>query len=245
VIGQVRHPSLGALKAEGGERVASELSRLTGNYPIVNWQKEASLIVSKDGQRDVAEQLTGPTIWQLTSADESWRVFISPIFIALETTRYAGRTDFLARLASILRHYEKLVELPYVTRFGVRYTNRLTGQDLDRLEEIIQPQLVGVAATKMPADASLSHVFSSAAFRGPSETLHVNWGLLPPNGQFDPTFASIQERSWILDIDAFEEIKAAFDVDSTLLAIERLSARAYHCFRWATTDKFVDTYKER
>jgi uncharacterized protein (TIGR04255 family) len=228
---------------DGAEETARELSKtLSGEFPIINRVKEVSLVVAQDGSASLEHQ--GQTTWRVESKDQRWRISINHEFIALETTLYRGRRHLISRFQKILGLYQKIVDPPLFTRMGVRYTNRLIGDDLDRIAKLIRPQLLGIVSTDLPDGVALSHAISSAIFSGPSDRLLINWGLLPSKGKFDPTFPAADEASWVLDIDAFIEQTAEFDTGRLTAMADGLCDRSHRCFRWAVTPEFLAAHRK-
>ena len=242
VIAQVRHPPLTALIADTGKETALRVAEgLSASYPIFEETRDAQYIVTSDG---IEERQTASSTWHLRSADEQWQVSFGREFVALDASSYAGRNDFHVRLEEALRVYAETVSPPSATRLGIRYTNRIEDQALlADMPRFIRQELLGPLSSDLPREITLAHVFSQAQFNEPAGGLVLNWGLLPPNGLFDPTLKPLTTTSWVLDIDAFSSTRLPFDPTSLVDASKSLADRAYRSFRWAVKEDFLQAFR--
>jgi uncharacterized protein (TIGR04255 family) len=82
----------------------------------------------------------------------------------------------------------------------------------------------------------------------PEDAGHVTtrWGLVPPRGTVDPGAVDpIDEKSWLLDVDAFRAGPQTLDVEALVDQTRRFAERIYSVFRWAVTDEFLRRYGGR
>jgi uncharacterized protein (TIGR04255 family) len=187
----------------------------------------------------VSQQAAG-TIFQLRSADEVWRISLSETFVTLETSSYTSREDFCGRLVTILAALEKVAEIPFVTRVGFRYINRVDNpDDFSRLSELVERAVLGGAAVPLGDRARMVHTLSEAVYEVGDVSLLVRWGQLPPGATIDPSVEASANPSWILDLDAFRESRLEFEPSPLGDHARTLSAVAYRFFRWATTGEFL------
>ena len=74
----------------------------------------------------------------------------------------------------------------------------------------------------------------------------VRWGLLPPHSTVDPgAVNAINEPSWLLDSDTFEQFQSddrVLDIDAIIEKARGYAERNYSIFRWAVTDKLLRRY---
>ncbi|MEV4626418.1 TIGR04255 family protein [Micromonospora sp. NPDC049523] len=244
-LAQVRHPALRVLAngEEGNEAALKVAARLAKHYPIFEAGQESAILVTPEGVKEAKSESSW--IWHLRSPDELWQVSFTRSFIALETSQYQGRTDFLARLTQVLTTYAEEIEPPSYSRVGVRYTNRVSkAEHIGKLAQLVRPELLGLAGTQTPNTARLAQSFGQAQYVTDLGGSTLNWGLLPPNGIFDPTLKPSKDTSWILDIDIFNGKKGPFDATSLSHLVQELATRAYTHFRWAVTEEFLRAFKE-
>ncbi|MFO5473256.1 MAG: TIGR04255 family protein, partial [Dolichospermum sp.] len=78
---------------------------------------------------------------------------------------------------------------------------------------------------------------------GGEDQIIARWGLIPPNGTFDPdAIEPVDEPSWILDLDMSLSKQRDFDVEELLNEAQRFAERIYTFFRWAVTDEFLQHF---
>lgn len=180
------------------------------------------------------------TVWRFTD-EAGWRASLARDFLALETKRYVSRADFLERLRFLLGALTKQVTPARVDRLGVRYIDRIQGEDLDNIGTLIHSELAGVAKT--PFAPQCIHSLSDNLFDLDDAQLAGRWGLLPPNATPDPTtIAPIPQPSWILDLDMSTKSHTDFTKEAILAKAEAFAARIYTFFRWAVTDAFLQRF---
>jgi uncharacterized protein (TIGR04255 family) len=249
VLMQVRYPRLASL-AVGGQvvdRVASALAEV--GYPILSEQQEMSIAITPDG---VSQGPGGGRLLQLRSPDEAWQVTFGAEFLALHTSAYIDRDDFLKRTAAVVDVFASVVNPPFAGRIGFRYVNRIEGPDGQELPRLIRPEVLGGLAVPR-GGAQLAHSINDSVYslgdRGPDgsvlDGLQARWGLLPPGATLDPSLPPSAEESWVLDLDSFRVVKRPFETNVIEQEIRDLSVRAYRYFRWIVTDQFLSHFGRR
>ena len=182
-------------------------------------------------------------VWRFLDTRGEWCVTLTSDFLALETSRYGSRDDFLARFTRILESLVTHVDPRVIDRLGVRYIDRVTGDDLTDLALLVRPEVCGVLSTGLSTDVRYS--ISESVFDLPDSTgqLKTRWGLIPAGGTADPsTIQEIDEPSWLLDVDAFRVETRDLDVGEVIQETRAFAERIYSVFRWAVTDEFLRRY---
>jgi uncharacterized protein (TIGR04255 family) len=173
--------------------------------------------------------------------DGVWKASVAPDFLALETTRYSRRADFLHRLRPVLDALNEVVTPPRVTRIGMRYTDRIT--DPEGLTSLANTALLGMLAEIEHAEWVENQVLQTLLVdSGTGTKVQVRSLCLPPHVGFDPSIEPVGVRSWVLDIDAFEEKPRRWESSVLVDAVEVLAKRSYQVFHWAVTDEFRARY---
>jgi uncharacterized protein (TIGR04255 family) len=233
-----RTPQL--LTEAGGSVIAAHLAR----YPVRRRQVAGPLALAINGiPMPVAQQAN--TVETLSDAAGAWVVSISDTSISLETTDYATRDDFCARALELFEGVAAAALPPVVDRVGVRYINRVAGQErLAQLDGLVIAQLrglVGAVDEQMPLVHSVTE---SQVAIGDSERLQVRSGYLPGGAAFDPSLPPLSEPSWMLDLDVFT-ITAGFPFDPGALTsrLREYADAAYSFFRFAVTDEFLALHR--
>ncbi len=237
VIAQVRFPLVASV--EKRDFIAPLQEAIRSEYPVLRPEQSRSVVLGQQGVMDAREN----TVWRFHDASSAWRVTLAPDFLALETGRYTSRDDFLDRLKRVLEALVAHVNPKVIDRLGVRYIDRVAGDHLKDLPQLVRPEVCGVLSTPMAFHAR--HSISEAVFVLPDDSGQVmtRWGLVPPRGTVDPAAVDpIDEPSWLLDVDAFEAETRELDVEAALQQARGFAERIYSVFRWAVTDEFLRRY---
>ena len=67
---------------------------------------------------------------------------VSDSFVALETSKYDSRDDFVERLTEVAQAMAELYEPVLFDRLGVRYVNRLEGDTVASVARDVDPALL-------------------------------------------------------------------------------------------------------
>lgn len=242
VLCQVRWPDLVAL--QGDIHAAAERfgSLLTG-FPLYSEAQEMSLELSPHG----VTQLPSGTVYQWSSADRATMVTFAKNFVTFTSKRYVNYEEFSVQLREVVTALSEAVEIPLVERIGVRYFNRIAGDEhLARLEELVRPELLGHQALK-PAtqDAQLVQALTQSLFQVGAGHLQARSGMLAPGESIDPTVEPLATQSWVLDIDSFRQSEMLFSVGDVLDGAGRLADAAYDFFKMVIRQGFVDAFDGR
>jgi uncharacterized protein (TIGR04255 family) len=233
VIAQVRFPLVIAL--ERREFVASFQEALRARYPVLR-QEPGGVLAPAGGASALVQ-----TVWRFADISGDWRVSLAPDFLALETTAYSSRSDFLTRLREVVAVLDERAEPKLVDRLGVRYIDRISGPAVDEIAQLVRPEVRGIAGT--PVAAHALHALSETLFVLEKARMVARWGRVPPEATVDAAaIEPISEPSWILDIDMFSTESTPFAVDGVIDSAESFSERIYTLFRWVVTPAFLRRY---
>ena len=240
VIAQVRFPLVASL--EKREFIASFQEAIRGVYPVLRPEESPGVVLGPQGVLDARSN----TSWRFTEASGAWRVTLAPDFLALDTTRYSSRDDFMRRWGVVLQALKEHVAPRVMDRLGIRYIDRVSGQNLTDLPKLVRPEVAGILGSPLAHHAR--HAISENVFVLPEDEgqVTVRWGLLPAQSTVDPGgLGPIDEPSWILDTDAFQSYPAEsceLSVNSVVEQARGFAERIYSIFRWAVTDEFLRRY---
>lgn len=237
VIAQVRFPLIASL--EQRDFVAPFQEALRRDYPVLRPEQSRGVVFGPQGVMEARSN----TVWRFRDTQDVWRVSLSSDFLALETERYTSRNDFMDRLKQVLGALKKHVEPAVVDRIGVRYIDRVVGDNLAEIARLVRPEVAGILATPLAPHTRQS--IAENVFRLPDGEGQVTtrWGKLPERATVDPgALEAIEAPSWMLDIDAFLAETRAFDVDGVVGQARGFAERIYSIFRWAVTDEFLRRY---
>jgi uncharacterized protein (TIGR04255 family) len=203
-------------------------------------EQVANLVITSPSP--VPPRIEEMRIWRFAdkAVDFSWRVSLGTGFVALETTAYRSRTDFLTRLALVLKATEKHFKPAHAQRLGVRHVNRLGGEALEKIATLIKPNALGILADTDELGGAALHLLSEAQLLTVEGLLLSRWGSLPANSTYDPeVLPPLQEPSWIMDFDMFNEADVPFDSEALLHSATAFAERVYGVFRKMVTVEFL------
>lgn len=216
---------------------ALEFGSKLRDYPIFQESQEVAYTITPEGVRQDA----GGTVFQWRSIDATWNVSLGRRFLTLYCTTYSDFSYFSERLALILEQLEVSIGVPLIERVGIRYVNQIVDPQLiQHLSEYVRPDVLGYASlTPASADVRLVSNANHALYSVDDVMLQVRSGMIPPGQQFDPAVPGAPSESWVLDLDAFSDHIAPFDLPSVLATAGKLSDSAYDFFKLVVTDGFV------
>ncbi len=234
VIAQVRFPPI--LSIEKKDFVGSFQEAIREKYPILQPEQTQTFIFGPQGVVQPTLQLT----WRFIDTADSWRVSLAPNFMALETTNYSSRRDFLERLEHLLIAFEQSFNPQIIERFGLRYIDRLIGQDLQDISSLVKPEIAGLMGAEFIEDIHQTINESLFVIPNKGEEIIARWGLIPGGVTFAPdAIEPVAESSWILDIDMSLSKNREFCIEELMSEGRCFAERIYTFFRWAVKDDFL------
>lgn len=237
VIAQVRFPPILALEERTFAASFQDATRTV--YPLVRQEQIQNLMLNSSGVTPVQRQ----SAWRFSDVDDEWRVSVGTGFIAIETTCYKSRDDFIERLRFVLDTFSEHVKPVFMQRLGVRYIDRVTGDALAKIGNLVQPEVLGIMGTRNPEH--VQHSFTETLFTLPGlkEQLLARWAWLPAGATLDRNaIEPVDEPSWLLDLDLFSNERQEFMSEVITAAVRRYAERIYTMFRWVVTDEFLREY---
>jgi uncharacterized protein (TIGR04255 family) len=223
VVCQVRFPPI--LRIAEEKPVAFQ-EQIRKEFPQLEVGRDIVVVSSQDTSPPSAQ--SGSTNFRFKSRDGYMTVSLAPNFYALSTKSYTHWDDFLKCLLLINKAACTVYELPYATRIGLRYINRLslknTGvSDVTELLDILHPEL--------------TTLFKVKCWDTPLETLN-QWLLDGGDGQRLTMRTGFKEEGentfFLLDFDCFVEDDTALDKLPQLC--EQFHNVIYSAFRWCIRD---------
>jgi uncharacterized protein (TIGR04255 family) len=238
VLVQLRFPAI--VELQDRNALVGFQKALREVFPVYRQGNEHALVVA-DGK---VLKSDSSVVHRFSDVDGAWIASLTPEWVALETTSYTTRDEFVARWSKVVAALSAMEQAPAVyDRLGVRYIDQLTGEDATvNLRTIIRHEVLGALALEdsMPEPDQLIAAITQAHFRLDGPQLMARWGRLPANAAMVPGLAPIPQVSWILDMDVFlDEVGRRFDADEIVKATEHAARHAYRFFRWAVTDTFI------
>ena len=243
VIAQVRFPPILTIHKE--ESVADFQEALRAEYPYLHKEEVTDIKVGAGENPRVSEEI----IWRLADHKESatWRVSLGVNFVAIETSKYISRKNFLSRLGTILASVEECFAPAEAQRIGLRYIDHLKGEAVDKIGDLVRPGVLGILQpNKGPADTlreATVRLMTQTEFVAKEGVIIGRWGNLPSNTTYDPDVVkAVDEPSWVLDLDMFTSEALPFKSESLRVTTETFAKRIYSVFRLMVTDEFLKFY---
>jgi uncharacterized protein (TIGR04255 family) len=238
VIAQVRFPVIASIERRDFIGPFQEAIRST--YPILRQEKAMGVVVGPQGGAAVPPE----TIWRFLEEAGHWRVSLAPNFVALETLSYTSRSDFIERFKTVAEAVNEHIEPRIVARLGVRYIDRITDPHMDDIEKLVRKEMLGILASPMVEHVQHSLTETIFALPDSENKLLARWGCVPPKGTVDPNaIEPVDQKSWILDLDMFNDQQRQFAPDALAAEAQAFTERLYAFFRWAVTDEFLKRYE--
>ena len=244
VLAQVRFPPILAIRNPDKVAVLQEALRET--YPNLSQEQVHSIELGGDETPNVSQDL----IWRLADRekDPGWRVSLGVGFVALETSDYDSRADFIDRLRAVLSAVEQAFNPASASRLGLRYIDRLTGEAFDRVHELIRPAVLGIIRPSEDPEADLGesaiHLLTAAQFQVENGArIQARWGQFPANATSDPdALEPVAKPSWVLDLDMFTTESQPFASEELLTTATGFAECLYWLFRQMVKEEFLRFY---
>jgi len=239
VLCQVQWLPLSKVNSNTIQPIADQLAlAIADEYPFRETAQEMRVTITPAG----VEQQAGRVIHRFVSADRTWTVTLSDLFLAVETAAYSGHGQFIDRLERAMAALTALIEIPYLVRLGYRYTDRLTGQaDLGAIETYFKPELLGGVSQRGPFE--LAQSVTESVFKTDGSSLRVRSALLAPRMAITPDLAPVDVTSWVLDLDSVDEPSSGITPNSIGAFAEALSSRASDYFWSMVSEPFVERFQ--
>lgn len=235
VIAQVRFPLIAVV--EKREFIASFQESIRAKYPVLRHEQAPRIFVGAPNMNPVQ----GLSAWRFMDVEGHWRVSLTGEFLALETTTYKSRADFLERLRDVVESLDQHVGPKVVDRLGIRYIDRIRGAELDQIAKLVRSEVLGISGTA--AAKHIIHSVSETKFKVGEAELVARWGRLPAGATPDPSaIEAAPEASWILDLDMYTAKSGQFSIEGVLKSAAQFAERIYTVFRWAVTKDFLQAY---
>lgn len=237
VVAQARFERIASIANEAF--IAGFQEAIRSAYPVMRREQQTAVLLGPEGKVVPAE---AGTAWRFEEQPGGWQVSLAPDFVALATSVYSSRSDFITRLRTVLSAAERELRVRFCERLGVRYVDRVTDENLlAKLPDLIRHEVLGAAGVPTGEEGVVQqHSFSDVTYILPAKTeLHARWGLLPPKATFDPSIEPAELKSWVLDIDAYTTEQEAFSPEALTLRADALCRRVYRFFRWTVSEDFL------
>lgn len=235
VLVQVRWPEHGHLAADF-KKLALAFGENLDDFPLFQEVVEQGIQITPEG----VQPIQGDASYQWRSVDDIWVVHLTKTFMSLycaphDDYRYSELAERLDRLVGLL---ESVLRIRLTDRIGVRYVNRLSEPDvMKELPTIFDTRVLGMSGLTGQAAVQLVSTLSQAIYKVEDVTLHVRSGYLGPNETMDPAIRPVESPSWVLDLDASQEMRLIYEPGQIQAVAGRLADVAYDFFKLVLKDQ--------
>ncbi len=240
VIAQIRFPAVMRIESDRSF-VATFQEAIRKDYPILRTERQLGVMIGPSG----ATPQDAATVWRFETRDpDGWQVTLASSFVSLSAKRYTRRSDLLQRLAVLLHALDAWLGPQVCDRIGVRYVDRVMGSHLLHLDQLVRPEVLGLAGAKADdSGAMVIHSLSDTLFHLEDDSqLRGRWGSLPAGATYDPGIEPARERSWLLDLDHSTSAPQDFDLAEISDRVATFCDRIYTFFRWVVTEDFLTAF---
>jgi uncharacterized protein (TIGR04255 family) len=240
VIAQIRFPTIALI--ERTEGIANFQEAIRAKYPFL--QEDRGILLSAGAGPLQLAATEAPKIWRFSMKAPSaepfdWTVSLAKDWVALETAKYTSRADFMMRLHEVASALETTLKPAAATRIGIRYIDRLREPEISNIGDLIYSDVLGVLALPVQQHVE-QHALNDVMFSLKDWGLRARWGLLSAHATFDPAaIEAINERSWVLDLDASTSEQMDFNARAIVDRSRAFAERIYAFFRWSVRDEFL------
>ena len=229
VVVQVRFSSV--LRIDSKEGVAPFQELVRSEYPLLEQVISQGLQITVAGNVPNFQPVAS-NVWRFSDAQKKFIASLTSDALTLETPAYPGRSAFIGRWAQLLRWVHETYAPGLALRVGIRFLNRIHGDAVGKLPDLIAPNLIGVALPEYREH--VSQAISEANLSVEEGAMLLRWGIVPKNATIDPALLeSVATSSWLLDIDTFSTDQRIFEAEALASDSKCLAERAYAVFRWA------------
>jgi uncharacterized protein (TIGR04255 family) len=177
---------------------------------------------------------SAPRIYRFRTPDELSHAALAMDFFALSTKQYLHWKNFVQDVELGYEAVQKVYQLPYATRIGLRFINRFDQKNTgcistEQILDLFRPELtclIRADAWKEPQG-----FFSQIILNDDKAKLAVRIGFGREN----------DEPFFVLDLDYFEEGQVS--LDNLTKRLNHYHTRIYDAFRWCMLEKSLEQFE--
>jgi uncharacterized protein (TIGR04255 family) len=183
-----------------------------------------------------------------TKRTEGFLLFSNTLIF--HTTAYDTFEDFLEKMMNGVELVNKIVELDYVERIGLRYLDAIVAKDNDQLQQYLHPSLMGLSEN---LGGSTIHSFTETITAIRANTLvarsfvnqsglAISPDLLPLQLDLQQRFREIAGQNIVLDTDCFTSDRSDFDIVDIEDKLKSAHEVLKDAFRVSVTDYAMEKW---
>ena len=235
-LAQVRFPTI--LSVNNPTHIAGFQESIRGDFP--DYSQEGAM-----GVQTTAEgvQIVVPSSMHRFRNEAGWTASLCQDFLAVHTTDYQNRDDFIGRFKSVVESLHKNLNPSRVNRLGVRFVDRIGSEDeLQGIAAFVNPEFLGPEVFRR-APKPPPQIMSRQLLSAREGEVIAQWGFRSPNEKLPPGFDAVDALpgpSWILDLDMHTpEQMEGFNPDAVSKKTGEFVDRIYAIFRHVFLSEFI------
>ena len=225
---------------------------LRGQYPVYEREQIGGVTLGPNGQPTFVQN---ENRWRFETRDQRTGYMLSTNQLITHTTAYVDSEDFRSRIVSGFRTVHEFAKLSFIQRVGLRYIDLIIPGDDDRIEDYVNPALVGFRSqvSGLVPDVSQQFLRAHSPIGGTmlmraSRALHAT--ALPADLMPTPLKLlrepNAEKESVLLDWDHYiEPLNLDPDPDALDQKLRGLKAPIAKIFEEAITEHAVKVWKGR
>jgi len=200
------------------------------DYPLFEIRPSVTMAMLTPNGQPVQPTVTNAYVFSTAESPKPTRtVTLAQDALALATTAYRRRSEFLAHLQPPLDALQAIYHPAFLTRIGLRYQNLIVRSALGLKEktwgELLKPVFVGLASAEELKDRVLVD-YSQIQFKGKAGNIILQHGVT--------LNATTHEPCYLIDLDVYTDERVEIrDVTDKLQA---LNLDALELYYWCLSD---------
>ena len=200
------------------------------DYPLFEIRPTITVIAPMAPGQQVTQTVTNSYVFSTAESPQPERtLMMTQDSLALTTTAYTRRSEFLAHLKHPLDTLQKVYQPAFFTRVGFRYQNMIVRSALGLKEmpwhELLKPIFVGFASVEQLA-GRVSVDYSQIQFKGDAGNV-----ILQHGATIDPTTSEV---CYLIDIDVHTEERV--EIQDVTEKLKSLNYDALNLYHWCISD---------
>jgi len=234
VVCQVRFPTLLRIATE---TPVSFQERIKARFPLLKKEQNLKLEVRGPESEDI-EVAPPTTVYRFFDREQICQATLAPDFFALSTKGYVDWLQFAEDLRTVHEVVNAEYDVPYATRIGLRYINRIDSSftesgEFEDVYPLLRSELTAMLTTgEISSPESSAHRIVVPIEEG--DRLAFFYGLIREGSPPKPSF--------VLDFDVYVEADD-IGLGDLVSRCEGYHDTIYWAFRWCIADGKLEAFK--
>lgn len=235
-----------------GDYIPAIQEALRAQYPVFEREQIGGVSIGSNNQPTFIQN---ENRWRFETRDQRTGYVLYTSQLITHTTAYIDSEDFRDRIVSGFRVVHEFAKLGFIQRIGLRYIDLITSADNDRIDDYVNPSLVGFRPTIPGLSPEISQQFLRARSNiGGTLLMRVSRALhssalpadLLPSALKLTRQPNSDKESMLLDWDHYiDSVNLDPDPDALAEKLRSLKAPIAKVFEEAVTEHAVKVWNNR